>query len=694
MPATKTYFWQPMPILRLLFPFIAGVCLQWYWSLPLCLLMGISALSILTIVCFFFLSLKNKFRFSSVDGIAISLLMAATGALLVTSADIRNNKQWFGKWYKEGDYVTVRLLEPLVEKQNSFKAVAAIEQLITKNGSKKVEGEILLYFKKDTALKNLDYGSQLVLRQPLQEIKNAGNPGSFDYRRYCLFQGITHRANLSATDFVILPGKKTDLYHTAIFSIRKQTVGTLQKFIGNQKDAGLAEALLIGYKNDLDKNLVQAYSNTGVVHIIAISGLHLALIYKILFWLTRYFKRKKKFRWIQLLLVLGVLWAFSFIAGGQPSVLRSAVMFTCIGVAEIVNRRSSVYNALFFSAFLLLCYNPFWLWDVGFQLSYSAVLSILVFFRPIYNWVAPAGWLKKKLWELVAATLAAQILTLPLVIYHFHQFPLMFLIANLVAVPLSSGILIGELALLVASLFSPLAVLIGWLLQKAIWLMNTYVECLSNFSFAIWNGFSLSIGQSIFLYGFLAGLGYWLLEQKKNAIWFLSACLGCFILLRSISFTAAYKQKELIVYDVPQHQAIDLIEGRSYTFIGDSDLLKDDFIRNFHLQPSRILHRATPAAHSTPHLKYFDFEGRKVMIIDSAVNFDALANKPMIDVVVLSKNPKLYIGNLTKSFAVKKVVMDGSVPDWKKKLWKRDCDSLHLSYYDVTDKGAFVMKIQ
>ncbi|MCR6721644.1 MAG: ComEC/Rec2 family competence protein [Chitinophagaceae bacterium] len=162
--------------------------------------------------------------------------------------------------------------------------------------------------------------------------------------------------------------------------VRNTIVQTLQRYITDPKSAGLAEALLIGYKNDLDKELLQSYSDTGVVHIIAISGLHLGIIYWILRWLTRALPQKGAARWWRFVIILSGMWIFSLLAGAQPSVLRSAVMFSFILVAESIRRRGNIYNTLCCSAFFLLLFNPFWLWDLGFQLSYLAVLSLILFY--------------------------------------------------------------------------------------------------------------------------------------------------------------------------------------------------------------------------------------------------------------------------------------------------------------------------
>jgi competence protein ComEC len=694
MPATKAKLWHYAPFLRLLVPLMAGIIIQWYLPFSFSFLVITGFLSFAFIGLYFFLPDKRKFQFNSLNGLLMNLILLIMGALLVWVKDIRHNKDWLGTKITGKEYLIVRLLEPLVEKQNSFKAIAGVQAISGKNGSKSATGKIIIYFKKDSSCQSLEYGSQIVFNKSLQEIKNSGNPGSFNYKQYCLFQGISHQVYLTQTDFEILPQKKKDVINTFLFEIREFVVSIIRKYIPAEKEQGLAEALLIGYKDDLDKNLVQSYSNTGVVHIIAISGLHLGLIYWLLLLLTKPFRNNKKLTWLRFLIIISCLWVFSLLAGGGPSVLRSAVMFTCIAAGEVLNRKGSIYNTLALSAFILLCINPFWLWDVGFQLSYLAVLSIIIFFRPIYNWFYIKNKLLDGLWKLNAVTLAAQILTLPISIFHFHQFPVLFLLANLIAVPLSSGIVIGEIVLVVTSLVPQIAQGVGWLLEKLIWFMNLYVERLGDMPFAVWNNLSVSIMQTILLLAVVASAGYWLMEKSTKAIWPVLVCLVSFFVLRSASFLQANNQKELIVYNVPKYQAIDVIDGRHYRFIGDEDMQQDNFIRNFHLQPSRVLHRIKPVDDSLHSIKSFSFFNKQIVVVDRPISFKTVPEKPVIDLVILSKNPKLYINNLNKAFVVKQVLIDGSVPIWKAKLWKRDCDSLHLPCYNVSENGAFVMKVQ
>ena len=385
MHATKVYLWHYAPFLRLLIPLMAGIICQFYLAFSFSFPIIAGCFSITVIIVYFFLPDKRKHQFNSVHGLVLLFVLFVLGCCLVWIKDIRHDSKWIGN-FGNNNFLLVRIIEPLTEKENSYKALGELRSIIGKN-NKETRGNIIIYFKKDSSSKLLQYGSQIVFNKPLQEIKNAGNPGSFDYKQYCLFQNITHQVYLNETEFEVLQQKNKNLIDAFLFSTRNAVVNILKKFIKSEKEQGLAEALLIGYKDDLDKNLVQSYSNTGVVHIIAISGLHLGLIYWLLLWLTKPIKKNKNLTRLRVLIIVLSLWIFSLLAGGGPSVLRSAVMFTCIAFGEVLNRKSSIYNTLALSAFILLCINPFWLWDVGFQLSYSAVLSIVIFFRPIYNWL-------------------------------------------------------------------------------------------------------------------------------------------------------------------------------------------------------------------------------------------------------------------------------------------------------------------
>jgi competence protein ComEC len=703
MSLPVVYIWKKAPFLRLLAPLMAGIVLHWHVQIDLKILWLVFIVSLIIIAVFFFISFFERFKFTVVSGIFITFLFGSLGALLAWQKDIRNNPDWFGNNYTNEAALVVTLLEPPVEKNKSYKANASVDFILQNKSAAKSKGTIILYFKKDSSVAKLRYGSRAIIHKPLQEIKNPGNPGGFDYKRYSLFQEITHQVYLrdsvpsgKENEFEILLSENRNRFKQFIFSTREKVLHILRTYIKGDKELGLAEALLIGYKDDLDKTLVQSYSNTGVVHVIAISGLHLGLIYWLLLLLFRPLQKRKNIKWLRPLLIIAGLWLFSLLAGAQPSVIRSAVMFTCIVLGESLARKTSIFNTLAFSAFLLLCYNPYWLWDVGFQLSYAAVLSIVIFMRPVYNWFYIKNKALDFLWKLNAITIAAQVLTLPISIYHFHQFPNYFLLTNFLAVPLSSLILLGEILLCAAAFVPAFAIIIGNILLWLIRIMNRYVERIEQLPFSLWDGLQISIPQAVLLIISIAGFGFWLLEKTKPGLRVALFALTGFFLLRSFSFITANTQQKIIIYNVPQKQAIDIIDGRNYLFTGDTDLLADDFIRNFHIKPSRVFHRIEPAVSFGSYFqagKLAIFRDKKILVIDSTAYFSPVTEKLPLDLLVVSKNPKLYFKKLAETFMIKQVVFDGSVPAWKMKYWKKDCDSLRIPFFDVNEKGAFVMSL-
>jgi len=688
-------FWKKTPFLKLLLSMMVGILVQWRFQLSIKSLTILFSIAFVSLASFFVIPFFNRFRLAVVNGLFTSLLFFSFGALLAWQKDIRNNKEWLGNFYQPKSGLIVTIDEPPVEKTKSIKANTTVQYLLQNDSAIPVKGKIIVYFKKDSAL-NLQYGTQLIFKKSLQEIKNSGNPGGFDYRQYSLFQGITHQVYLKPEEFEILETKNQSWFRNFIYDTRQKVLNILRTNIPSKKELGLAEALLIGYKDDLEQSLVQSYTNTGVVHIIAISGLHLGLIYWLLSMLFKPLQKRKKTRWLRPILIITGLWIFSLLAGAQPSILRSALMFTCIVIGDSLARKSSIFNTMAVSAFILLCINPYFLWDVGFQLSYAAVLSIIIFMRPVYNWFYIKNKLLDFIWKLNAVTIAAQILTVPLGIYHFHQFPNLFLLTNFLAVPLSSAILLGEIFLCVISFIPAAALLFGKLLTWLIWIMNTYIEKIETIRFSLWDGLQITILQTLLLLAFAIAITYWLMEKSGKSLKLGLLTLFGFVTLRSVAFINSNNQQKIVVYNVPQKTAIDFIDARNYRFVGDSDLLADDFARNFHLKPSRILYRISdePTLNQfAMNDNYISYKGKRILLINESVKYFPMDTIPEIDLLVIARNPKLYMTTLAKSVKIKQVVFDGSVPAWKTQYWKKDCDSLKIPWHDVSTGGAFVMRV-
>lgn len=697
MPFTANHFLAKTPFIKLLPPLVAGIIIQWYTALPVQTWYLVAGITGVLLFAFALLPVHWRYQYVAARTTLLILLLTAAGAILVWHNNITNKPGYYGHHYRQQHSFVATLLEAPVEKTNSYKALARIDAIIKDDTVQYTSGKAIIYFKKDSSITSLRYGSQIITQETLQPVKNAGNPGSFDYRRYLLFQQTTAQVYLTPGRYTVLPTVHTSWLHRQLLGIQSRVLAVIKTNIKSDKEAGLAEALLIGYKDDLDKTLLESYTNTGVVHVIAVSGMHLGLIYWILNILFSPLLKSRRTRWLHPILTLLILWLFTLLAGGAASILRAAVMFTCLIIGKAFNKQASAYNTLAMSAFLLLCYNPFWLWDVGFQLSYTALLSIMVFYKPIYNLLFIKNKMIDAVWQLVSVTLAAQVLTTPVSLYHFHQFPVYFLLTNLIAVPLSSIVLIGELLLLLLSPFTVLSEWLGLGIEYCIRLLNNYITWVETLPMALWEGFQLSVVQVILLFMAIAGAACWWFHRLKPFLLTGAAALLVFMALRFVSFYQTAQQQKIIVYNVPKMQAVDFIGGNHYCFIGDSSLQVKGFAQNFHLKPSRVLQRMAPASGLdalTGTDGHYVFNSKSILIWKNTLPRFTATSRLDVDLLILSQNPKLYVNQLTEKIQARQVVIDGSVPTWKARRWKQDFDSLQIPCHSVNEQGAFVMNLR
>jgi len=687
--------WKTAPTIRLLFPFVAGILMQWYLDIPILFIAGAIVSFSIAFVLFSYLPIAQRFRLQLLQGLLLQLILIAAGMLLTWNKDVRHHDYWYGNYYKDGDLIVATIKEPLVEKTKSLKADAYIEQLVRNDTAIAGEGRLLVYFSKDSPAPELHYGDQILINKKLIAIKNSGNPGAFNYERYAAFQQNFHNVFLKPADWVKLDGNNANAFRQFLFAAREKILGALQTNISNSKDElGIAEALLIGYTNDLDKDLVQAYSNTGVVHIIAISGMHLGLIYAMLFWLFARLPLIKQSKAAQAILILSCLWLFSILTGGSASVIRSAVMFSFITVGKIFFKQASIYSSLAASALVMLCYNPYYLWDVGFQLSYLAVVGIVIFQKPIYNKLYFKNKWADHAWQMVAITTAAQLLTFPVCIYYFHQFPVLFLITNLVAVPLSTLILYAEIFLVIFSFIPVVGEYAGKITAWLLSLMNKFILLVNELPFAVWDKIPATIFTTWLLYAAVIFTAVWLMKKNSKAFPWALSCLAGFVLIHGLISWQVKNQQKIIVYNVPQHKAIDFVEGNNYRFVGDSILLQDGLLQNFHLKPGRISlqlnTRVDTMAAFFQQEMFCQFAGKKILLLDKPLAFESAAAPIDVDMIVVSKNPKLNIPQLAKVFNCKQFVFDASNSLWKIEKWKQDCDKLNLHHHSIPEQGAFV----
>ncbi|MDQ2752440.1 MAG: ComEC family competence protein, partial [Bacteroidota bacterium] len=272
---------KKMPFVRLFVALTVGIVLQWYAAIPIGVWFIGFAIAVASFGLFFLFSSYRQFKLQWLRGVLVLLIISICGGILCFIKNPYNQTYHYTNIYQDGDAVVATVSEALLTKNKSYKATATITAVYHKNQYLPATGTVLLYFDKQGISPLLQYGSQLLFKKPLQRIKNTGNPAAFDYQRFLLFQGITAQVYLKNNEYKIVQQQQGFSFQMFLNKTRSYVIKTIQTFIPNKKESGVAEALLIGYRNDLDKQLVQSYSNTGVVHIIAISGLHLGMIYGI-----------------------------------------------------------------------------------------------------------------------------------------------------------------------------------------------------------------------------------------------------------------------------------------------------------------------------------------------------------------------------------------------------------------------------
>ncbi len=685
-------FWRSVPFLRLLIPLIAGILIEQYVHLSF-LIIIVTAFFFICVFCIVnYLLTDFKYRLRWLTGSSLNLIIVCFGSLLLFFQHIENDPEWIGHFIKGKETILLTLQEPLTQKPNSFKVLAKAESVLKNREWQKVKGNILIYVKKDSIPPALQYGSQIIITKTLQPITNSGNPGSFDYKAYCASQDIHYQIYLQPNEYRVLDGLKKNALTELLINTRNNVLALFRKWVPGQKETGVAEALLIGYRDDLDKELVQSYSNTGVVHIIAISGLHLGMIYGLMVLILKPFRKIKSIRFIKPIIILLVLWGFSLLAGAAASILRSAVMFSFIVIGESLGRKTNIYNTLAASAFCLLVYNPYFFWDVGFQLSYAAVVSIILFMKPIYRQLYFTNKILNTVWQLNAVTLSAQVLTLPIILYYFHQFPNLFLFTNFIAVPLSGFILYGELALLVFAKIPFFNVWTGKIISFLIAQMDRVIERTDRIPYSVTDNIHIGLTQTVLLYLAICYFAFWLLTKKTKAFITGLSFLFFVFVIYGLHQIQIQQQHKLIIYNIPKQTAMDIIDRNKYVFMGDQALTGNSSLSRFHLKPSRVVYGVTETDSLSDTIiltPVFAGSRKSILIINKPYHFTPQPQKIPVDIIILSGNPKIYLSQLATVFDCKQWVFDSSNPLWKIRYWKKDADSLHLRHHTVSEQGAF-----
>ena len=600
------------------------------------------------------------------------------------------SQSWYGHFLKPKALLVLTIASSPEQKTKTIRYVAQVAAVIDGQQKHLVSGKIHVYFLRSEKVCNYKYGDTLVVFNQLQLVPAPKNPGEFDYRRYLQRQQICHQLFVGNTTYMVMRNQSKSIY-SYILSLKDAVINVLSKYLKGEAERGIAEALLIGYKENLDSKLTKAYTNTGVVHIIAISGLHLGLIYMVLVWLIELLPFLKRVNWFKTLIVITSLWIFALMTGGSASVIRSAVMFTFIAIGKLLGRDSSMTNSLVASAMILLCYDPFLLWDIGFQLSFLAIIGIATLQQPLYKVFSSLPFFADKIWSMISITIAAQVFTFPICIYYFQQFPNYFLLSNLIAVPLSTLILFEELFLLLFSGCDYLANKVGIIVEYSIRGLNTFISFINDLPFALTDNIPADFWVVASLYIVFTALVYFLEYKCKDRLYL---CLFA-VLLLCISISSCsirlYNRSALIVYHLKNHFALELVNGANIISYADSAVVSNEIILCKSIAPIRkkLSFPKSNFNSVTAGVKYISCNDKKILLVHGFPSFDVSTQKLKVDVLIVTRISSQNLHNILKKVSPKTIVIAAFESRNEQKKCKTYASMHHLNYFDVQENGAF-----
>lgn len=556
--------------------------------------------------------------------------------------------------------------------------------------------KLLIYLEKDEASKNLKAGDLIIFKAKIDDIDESGNPGEFNYKKYLWNKGIKYTAYVNKKSWKLLTHNRIPFYQSVVFSIREKLNNMFLSLGLSGNELGVAKALTIGDKTQLDPEIKQAYISSGTMHILAVSGMHVMLMYCILDLLLSFLNNILYGRFLKLILILACIWFYAMLTGLAPSISRAAVMVTFLVTGQTFRRQINIFNPIAASALFLLILHPLDLLDVGFQLSYAAVISIVVFYPFIKDWINPGNLLYAKTWDIIAVTLAAQILTIPISLYYFSQFPNLFLLSNLVAIPLSTLIMYFSVALIGISDISWLAPLAGKIYGSLIWLLNKVVTFIESLPYALTKHIYLSFSDVILMYLCIIAASLFLIRKRAS---YLVTLLFFVLIMLSVNLWQKYthlKKKEIVFYHEHKNTIVRFQNGnQSVWLIKERNKKLVDYIEKAKysmLSEKNEVVDLDSLLKTTKHFDnglwakngFFNFYGKRFLIADSInrIPISFMDYTLLLDEVPIKNIP----GSST-------IILNPVFPKSKASRIEQKLIKNQHSVYNMDKSGAFILKL-
>ena len=596
--------------------------------------------------------------------------------------------------------------------ENSVKAQAVMRHRLVNGLENRENRKVILIFKKDTSSVKLMPGCRIAAATRINQVSPPSNPYEFNYKAYLSARGIHHQAFVRTDQWKLIDYDARRSLSIFASTLQQHLLLKYKSLHLNKTLYSLLSAITLGYKNDLEAHTKQIFSQAGVMHVMALSGFNVAVIAFALNYLLFFLDRSGTGRIVKALIVVFMVWLFVFVTGLSPSVTRAAVMLSFVIGGKMLHRQVNTYNILFASAFLLLTLSPPLISDVSFQLSFSAVLGILLFQPLIGGIIKTRYFIINRLWQLFAVSCAAQLATLPLTLLYFHQFPLYFWLTNLYVVPLVSLIICVAGIYLLVSFANPFMMLTGKLLSFLLVLLYKSVAFVEVLPYALLENIHISGFQAFLLMMAILCFGLFWIHKYFN---FLFAFLATILLLQLTVFMHTLSlrhQQVFLVADINKASLISAISGTNAVIIGDSLPDLDDRGLKYALNNFWVKHGVAgkqyffdqlPAGTiekmvlpgmtiSGPWLGnnvIIELDNRKILVLRDDTFFSHISERPFqVDYLTVSGSvfPNTDLSDLLETSMI---IIDSSVPFQNVIQWKDYCSRKQIACWHVSKQGAF-----
>lgn len=669
-----------VPFLRILFPFLAGICFGIYYPHFYPGLAFTSVFIVLAAVAGFAPRFKNKFLFLMAAD--CFLFLYAFGLAIEKNETLRDN--YYGNFIQSDSLCTcVVVIDELpVAKPNFIKCSARVIQVRSGKTDQTVQGPCLLYFRKSTQDSLLKAGAVLHLRTQLKPIPSPLNPYEFDYKNYLAKKQIIYSAFVAPDSWCSVQSQVVlnPLWMTGLMS-KNYVLRQLKLADLSPTAYAICCALLTGYDDEIDQPVLEAFSHSGTLHVLSVSGLHTGLLYLALSFLFDLADPKRTRKRLRFIVVTIILWGFALLTGFPSPVLRAVVMFNLLGLGKLFfrDRPGNQLNILLASAFALLCFNPFYLTDIGFLLSYFAMGGLICFQPGLSGLWQPENFILKAIWQSVSASVAATISTLPLTLFIFKQFPLWFFISNIVVIPATFVMLLLALLVLLHCPFS--AMLVNFLMR----FLNWFISFFDSPDYGFIDRIDFRVSDVVFL-SLLTLLLYEAIRRRNFSL--LRWSLIVLIAWQSVSLCQSFAAKEsglLSVYALKNKSCISI---KNKNTVALSSVHNKDL--NRYIKP-HLTSFNYPLMNPKPLVCNFINSGASKVLLLNRPGF-VLQNLPdSVSILVLSNNFDLKAEELRSFKGLKTVVMDGSNKRNSVVRISRICKEQSVDFHFTGNSGAFLM---